>query len=423
MSGSLSTFLTLVVLAAIVTGVVLVFRKLSQRADVYEKIQQQRRTHERVESTNVRRMDLVKPNREEASKEAQARALIRAGRVKEGAEILESINLLRPAIAALEQSGQVDEACSLLLKIGRPNRAAAIYARNGDNLKAAEQFVAAQMYEEAALQYMEVGKNDPKYFAKAAKLFQKLGSVHKALDCYMLSGNVDKVVELAITGEAWVTLARFMDTPERAAKVLESLPAEKTKQFIGSLPLETSIVERFGMWAAGSKRVDFLGAILPRVSTDLGLLITLWRSMPDDMCSLAVRGILNSMSPKSQSERTFFMRNARALFELGRFVASAALYAEAGRHAMAAKCWALYGNFDKCLENLERAGESYLANAVREVLESAENTEIVTESGQKTWSSYISSDIHRILASIDPQNDEGMANSPFTMHARAKKAG
>lgn len=419
MVGGISSLLALAILVLVMAGVFAVYQKLSNRTVLLDKIQEKRRAAIRPDSGNVRRADLVTPNREEASKEVQARALIRAGKIKEGAQLLESINLLRPAVAALEQAGQIDEACNLLLKIGRPNRAAAVYSRNGQHVKAGEYYVVAQMYEEAALQFMEAGKEQVQYYVKAARLFQKLGSIHRALDCYMLAGSIDKVVEVAVTAEAWITLARFIDTAEKAQGVFEKLPPDKVKIFVTSLPLETSIIERFGIWATGTKRVDFLGAILPRVVADQGLLVTLWRSMPDEIAAAAVRGIINSMSPKTQNERVFFMRNARALFELGRFVLSAAMYAESGRYAMAAKCWAMYGDFEKCLHFLEKAGETYLADEVRDVLSSADDTEVVSEPGQKTWSSYISSDVHRILSSIDPQSDEGVANSPFTLGKRA----
>ncbi len=132
----------------------------------------------------------------------QAQNMIRGGNVIGGAKLLESIGCHREAISYLEKEGFIKEACNILLRLHRPNRAAHLYAQHGQYKSAADCFELAKMplevarcareygdWQRAAQNFIAASQN-----AEAAACFEKLNNSRLAARHYALAGDDDNAI-------------------------------------------------------------------------------------------------------------------------------------------------------------------------------------------------------------------------------------
>lgn len=131
-----------------------------------------------------RRNDNYKLSRDEQRIYKQAKTFIHQKKFIDAARLLEQIGHERDAISILEKHGHIHEAANLLLRLGSPNRAGVIYARNRYYVDATKYFLKADMFLEAAICAKTSGDHKV-----AAPCFEKIGELKEAANCYMESGD------------------------------------------------------------------------------------------------------------------------------------------------------------------------------------------------------------------------------------------
>ncbi len=139
------------------------------------------------DGSHFRDADQEKLNRHERQVMRRAKVHIKSGEVMAGATLYESIGRSREAIQILEENGFIHDACKILLRMNRPNRAGVVFARNGMWDRAIDCFRIAGMTLEVAKCYKEL-----KNYLEAAPLYAEAGRMKEAAFCYREGGQLEK---------------------------------------------------------------------------------------------------------------------------------------------------------------------------------------------------------------------------------------
>ncbi|MGE0173809.1 MAG: cyclic nucleotide-binding domain-containing protein [Oligoflexales bacterium] len=157
-----------------------------------------------------------------------AERLLKEGNALAGAQLLESIGMHREAVNVLEEGKFVREAAGVLLRIGRPGRAAYIFARHGLWKNAADCFELAKMPLEVARCAREAGDIE-----KAAKNYHDAGQLLEAAECYVEIGQHREAARIyAEVGEAEKAIELYQSIVENSNNIQQLDFNEKEIQII-----------------------------------------------------------------------------------------------------------------------------------------------------------------------------------------------
>lgn len=369
-----------------------------------------------INSAEVRATDLLRLSKEEEASRQEALRLIENGKVLEGARILDRLGLQRYAINALEQAHLIDEACAILNRMNRPNRAGVVYQRNRMPVKAAEQFLMANLPEDAARCYLEAGKKDIQYLRKAADIFDSLNKFPEALDVYSrheaLAGDY---VRFCLKHSCFVPLRDFMHDSKRTREGFTILDMYATKKLVKALPLDTQTAQSLSLWCKTVKRIELIEMSLRKLDQNKNLLSLFWSLLPEDLSSQIVTSLLQAPQFKAPEGKIFLIRNARALLDAKRPCLAALFYEETGRILMAAKCQALSGDLGYALDLLQSAdGDALLAKELLAILAPHTPTPRARHAHHST--DVVQAAV-RVFQAVDADSDELHTSSPFSLTA------
>lgn len=364
----------------------------------------------------VRATDLMRLSKDDEARRQTALKLVEEGKVREGALILEELGLQRYAINALEQAHLIDDACAILVRMNRPNRAGVVYQRNGNPLKAAEHFLIANLPEEAARCYLEAGKKDAECLKRAADIYEGLGKHTEALEAYSRQESLaSDYVRFCLKHACHEQLRDFMRDAKRTREGFAILDMYATKKLVKALPLDTQTAQSLSLWCKTVKRIELIEMSLRKLEENKNLLSLFWSLLPEDLASQIVTSLLQAPQFKAPEGRPFLLRNARALHDAKRHGLAALFYEETGRILMAAKCQALSGDPGYALDLLHHAdGDEVLAKDLLALLSSH------TATPRARHARHAPEVVHaavRILQSVDPDADELHTASPFSLTA------
>ncbi len=190
-----------------------------------------------------RRADKMVLNPQQQRTLQMAIELRRRGKIAASAQALESIGMIRESIEVLERGGNIKEAASALIRMQRPNRAGALYARHGRWSDAAQCFRLAQLPLEAGRAYRMAGMLDEaiecfqqaQRFSDAALCFSEKGLFAKAARYYFKDG---------MAAEAVAMLQRVGDDPSQLATLnLESAELDETISTMMQSPFSEQIAK------------------------------------------------------------------------------------------------------------------------------------------------------------------------------------
>lgn len=373
----------------------------------------------RPPATQIRQTDSLRLDPEQEARRKTAMELIARGRVREGARVLEELQLQRYAISALENAGLIEDACGMLLRMDRPARAAVLYLRNHMPEKAAPLFLTADLPEDAASAFADAGnRGEPAMSLRAAELFEKIGALPKAMACYARAGDIARFSDLAVRLGAWALIGEAMADDARAVAVLARLGADAAAKAIEAVPLEDAWAARMARWVRDSGRRDVAAAAISRLGRHPELLKCFWGATGSSAEKLAanllddVRAI-HEQAPQEAAE--ILRRNAHALHEAGKNQIACLMFESCGRLAMAAKCAALSGDLVRSLVLLEEGGENAFAATLRAELERELGRPLAAGDDVHPWSQTLRESATRLLSTIDPENDALHSVSPFSL--------
>jgi len=385
------------------------FIKEKKKKSTILNLRKQRGSSSQIKALKMRSSDSNSLADKRQKQKSKADELIAKGKIIEGAKILEGIGLPRFAISALEQSGYIDEACEVLRKMGRPNRAGAIYMRNGMFLKAAKQYLVAGMNYDAAKCYMLAAKTNPEYYVAAGEIYEHNYDWNNALICYELAGHNDMVLKLCIQHELWSQLRDFLLRAPEGSQVVSIVNEDIFSKLMQALPLENNTLKCLMKIVNSSKNNLFAEKVLVELKAEIKNYHNFWSGLQSKFLSKFLDYLLNNPNYTPQSESHCLRFSARALYELEIYDAAASVYEKLERSSMAGKSYLLSGNIDKGLLFLERNLEESMILEVRKELESGCVSNELTEQ--------CIANLKEILKNINPEKDEHHSKSPFSISA------
>jgi hypothetical protein len=363
----------------------------------------------------VRAMDVLKLSKQDEAKRQRAIKWIESGKVKEGARLFEELGLQRQAISSLEQAGFIEDACAILMRMNRPNRAGVLYQRNGRPLRAAEHFLIANLPEEAAKSFMDAGKEDPNCFRKAADIYEGLGRFDAALDCYQKGDLMEAFVAFCLKHGNYLRLRDVMQDSRYTRLGFGLLDMHSTKKLIKNLPVDSQTAQSLALWCRTVKRVELIEMALRKLTEDRALLTLFWSLLPEEFSAQIVSSLLSAPQFKSDEAKPFLLLNARALYDTKRLSHAAPLYQHTGRLIMAAKCQASLGDLGFALDLLQQpGGDEVLASQLKTLL--SPFTDAPTALHARYSPDIVGAGM-KILEAVDPDGDELHTKSPFSLTA------
>ncbi len=368
------------------------------------------------EEAIIRASDQLRLNPDDERKKKIADDLIASGNIVEGARLLEDMGLQRNAINVLEDAGKIDEACQILMRLSRPNRAGVLYTRNKMFTKAAQHFLIAGLHEEAAKAFMEAGRTNPDCYVQAAKLFEQFGHEMKALEAYSAAGKAEAVVPRCVKGDHWIFLRDFMSDSKNTKSAFQVMDAPIFIKLISALPVDTSTAQSLALWSTVVRRLDVVELSLRHLDSARQLGSLFWSLLPEDLSNQIVRALAQAPQLKTPEGQPFLARIAHSLYDLRRLPLAAAIYEASGRHSMAAKCWVSTGELEKALHLLKgKLGDAVLAKDLDSLMRKFGDPKIDIKTQRQHWPRELLISAARILENVDPDGDERHSESPFSI--------
>ncbi|MBC7660128.1 MAG: hypothetical protein H7249_10500, partial [Chitinophagaceae bacterium] len=183
-----ASIIILIVLYLFFRRLVISYVALKTQVQAAEKAAQMRRIGQppaKTEPIIVRRTDLydqLTPQQKIVHKQAEDLAVQK--NFREASKLFESINFQRKAIDLLEFNGFIEDAAQILLRMKVPYRAAIIYDRNGQFVRAAECFALDGKHDSAARSFEKAAGADYHFFKNAGQAFLTAGMTDNALEVY-----------------------------------------------------------------------------------------------------------------------------------------------------------------------------------------------------------------------------------------------
>jgi len=292
----------------------------------------------------------------------QAKSLMGQNRVLQASRLLESIGLERDAIAVLETNKHIHEAAQILMRMRRPNRAGIVYARNGYWTNAAECFVLAGMYYEAAKASLESSD-----FPNAAILFEKAGKFEEAAKSYIKSKlhlEAGRAYLKASQQEAAVQcfIKKFSDDPSFDKSQLTSTDKDAMVKWLSSGSFDERIVSIVQGYGQLHKPVlEFYRSGQYKKAVPL-----LVKAKTED---------INRIMLDINYEDSSYVNLAKAFEESGMVDRAGMIFEAGGKFDEAARNFEQYGDLERAYYCYERAGDSANSSRLR-----SKNSKVKTQS-------------------------------------------
>jgi tetratricopeptide (TPR) repeat protein len=240
----------------------------------------------KVEPVIVRRTDLFEqltPQQKLIHK--QAEDLAAQKHFKEASKLFESINFQRKAIDLLEFNGFIEEAAQILIRMKVPYRAAIIYERNNQHVRAAECFTMDNKHDSAGRSYEKAAIADYHFFKKAGESYFAAGMVDNCLEVYAKILLSAEILKVCIGSNKYEFLASYMADPYNAKHILEHMAADQIQNLIQNINLRPSWVQSMSVWVLYHHELSFFHSILFKLISHKDLSILFWSHISGAYCA------------------------------------------------------------------------------------------------------------------------------------------
>lgn len=326
----------------------------------------------------VRHEQVVKLSPEQEEKKSRGEELIAHGKILEGARLLEEVTFHRSAIDALEKGGYIDEACAVLLRIKRPNRAAILFQRNKQHLKAAQHFVLANLFEDAAKEFLILAKEDFRYLNQAAEAFERAQLFNEARQVHSRLLNTQKVLDLCLKDNDFPELALTMQSPRTATKIMQALSPSQQQALIQGLPREPLFAQIAADWISFMPISSLLPVALVHFQSEPRLCGFFLSLLKPAVAETVLKG-MEANSPLYESIDKNIIAKGFLQYKLYTYAAHTFRMLSDWRNAAIA--WAHANHLQNCIKDLQALGRrdvlqqaQIYANALQEKVRKGEVT-------------------------------------------------
>ena len=372
-------------------------------------------------SGNVRQGDLSKSQDDNlASIKREVEKHLKKGEVLKAALTYKQAGLNREAISTLEQAGEIERACQILMELGSPARAGAVFERHALYEEAGSAYLKAGLQGDAA-RCLELGaEKSPELYASVAQIYKALGKTSRVLKVYAKAGLIEEFLRYAYREAAWPALRDFMSTEESTRKIVALMDFGMLRAFIRELPLDKHTVQCLARWTQTVKKLELVEISVKKLCKRKELISKYWTLLPEKQVVTIAEKISTAASKEGKEGLNFILLNAGFLYEVGSFAAALLLYKSANRHLMAAKCHAHLGQLEQALHALKKTGDRTLIAEFDGILEQApkqsESFEFSEPSSNfSKWDSEVLAKALDVLQSATPERDETERASPFVL--------
>ncbi len=275
-----------IMLYLMIRGIVVYFLDNTRRTKVHKKVVELRQNPApKAPQPTVRKTDLFAQLSAEQKKTYMlAKDLVEQKSFMEAAQLFESINFPRKAIDILENNGLVDEACSILLRMGVPYRAAIVYERNGQFLKASKYFLQDGKLDMAARNFERQAESDFHYFRQAGDCYMQAGLIDSALLAYSRLDMSEEVMRICLEKQKFEFLHRYLDLPFHAQTLLPALAKIHLEALIDALPMTPQSSISLALWTLYRPEEGMVLAALRKFSKNNELAQHYWTHLDDSFC-------------------------------------------------------------------------------------------------------------------------------------------
>lgn len=261
-----AAILVLVFIYLFLRKIVVSYIELRRRVRMQEHAVRMRQGGQKPEPTIIRKTDIYEQlTAQQKAVHKQAEMLEAQKDYREAARLFESINFQRKAIDLLEFNGFVDEAAQTLLRMKVPFRAAVVYERNNQFVKAAECFIMDQKHDSAARAYDKAAAKDFHFYLKAAESYKAAAMWDQCLDAYGKVLKTNEFVTIALAHQKFEALATYMADPYLSKEVLAMISLDQAKDLVAKLNLRPSWVQSMSVWVLYQLELGFLQTVLERL--------------------------------------------------------------------------------------------------------------------------------------------------------------
>lgn len=307
------------------------------------------------EDGRLRVNDQERLNRHEKQIVKRAKAHIRSGEIMAGATLFESIGMARDAIQVLEENGYIHDACKILLRMNRPNRAGVLFARNGMWDRAIDCFRIAGMTLEVAKCHREL-----RNYAQAAPLYGEAGRMKEAAYCYREAGLLEKSAEIFLE----------VDDIEAGTKILETLGNQGASLSRVQLS-QKGINGILRHCAAGNVSKHLVGILIGKgLYADLVFELQQNEKFENLMTLIGLGNEIGftQLIADQRFRDDFGVRTARLLSRAGQLNYAGILFERGYQFAEAAECFEKFGELERAAYCYQRSGDVGKVEALRNVL-------------------------------------------------------
>jgi len=275
-----------IVLYLLIRSIVVYFLDNTRKSKVHKKVAELRQDlAPKAPQQTVRKTDLFAQLTADQKKTYMlAKDLVERKLFMEAAQLFESINFPRKAIDILENNGLVDEACSILLRIGVPYRAAVVYERNAQFLKASEYFLQDGKLDMAARNFERHAESDFHYFRQAGDCYMQTGLIESALLAYSRLDMSEEVVRICLEKQKFEFLHRYLDLPFHAQTLLPRLSKIHLEALVNALPMTPQSSISLALWTLYRPEESLVLAALTKFSKNKELAQHYWTHLDDSFC-------------------------------------------------------------------------------------------------------------------------------------------
>jgi tetratricopeptide (TPR) repeat protein len=309
----------------------------------------------KTEDGRLRVNDQERLNRHEKQIVKRAKAHVRSGEIMAGATLFESIGMARDAIQVLEENGYIHDACKILLRMNRPNRAGVLFARNGMWDRAIDCFRIAGMTLEVAKCHREL-----RNYAQAAPLYAEVGRMKEAAYCYREAGQLEKSAEIFLE----------VDDIEAGIKILETLGNQGAS--LSRIQLSQKGIQGILKHCASGNLSKHLVGILIGKGLYSDLVFELQQNEKfDSLMTLIGFGNEIGFTQLIADQRfrdEFGVRTARLLSRAGQLNYAGILFERGYQFAEAAECFEKFGELERAAYCYQRSGDVGKVEGLRKAL-------------------------------------------------------